>query len=154
MLKMNMRKIFGIIGLAAVLVLPAMAEVGTIDFSITNSIAANATTSVNLGNAVSVTGQDNAGLMLKVQGNAAGTGLITITFARSPNNTDWETSPKFTWVNSLNGTTAVVGYTNLSSTWIGAAGYLKVVSIVNADASCTGTNASLTLVKKTIKASP
>ena len=150
-----MRKILGIIGLAAAIIaVPAKAEVGTIDFGITNSIQKNSTITANLGNAVAVTGQDKAGLMLKFAGSVAGTGLVTVTIARSPNNVDWETTPQFTFIAAGTGTTPVVAYTNLDSSTIGSAGYLKVVSIVNADANLIGTNASLTLVKKTIKASP
>ena len=140
--------------MALALAVPAMGEVGMINFGITNSIANNATTSVNLGSVVSITGQENCGMMMKFQGSEAGTGLITVTFARSPDNSNWETSPRFTWINSLNGNTAVVGYTNFTATQIGAAGYLKVVSIANADANASATNASLYLCKKTVKAAP
>jgi hypothetical protein len=153
-----MKNFLGTMTVAAILAvaatLPARAEVGTIDFGITNSIANNYTTTVNLGNAVAITGQDRGGLMLSMTGSQAGTGLVTITFARSPDNVNWETTPRFTWAAALNGTTPVVACTNLDQTVVGAFGYLKVVSIVNADASCLGTAASLKLVKKTIKASP
>jgi hypothetical protein len=82
------------------------------------------------------------------------TDAITITFARSVDGTTWETTPRFTWATALNGTTAVVTYTNLNSSLIGAAGYLKVISIQNASATVLGTNASLTVIKKTLKPSP
>jgi hypothetical protein len=135
-------------------VLPARAEVGTISFGITNAIGANATTSANLGNAVKVDGQDNCSLMLKFQGDGSGTGAVTVTLARSPDNSNWETTPKWSFATALNNTTAVVFWTNMPAAQLGAAGYVKVTSIVNADATINGTNASLYLVKKTIKAAP
>jgi hypothetical protein len=150
-----MRKIIGIIGLSAALVAAsAMAEVGTISFGIGTRITNNVTMTAAgaIGAAVDIRGQDNCGLMLKMAGSEAGTGAVTVTLARSPDNVNWETTPRFTFIAALNGTTAVVAYTNLPAATIGAAGYLKVISIANADANATGTNASLTLVKKTIKA--
>jgi hypothetical protein len=145
-------------GLIAVAVLalawPAIAEVGTIDFSVTNKATANNTTTGNVGNSVAVTSQDRAGLMLKMQGDGSGTGNVTLTFARSADNSNWETTPRFTWTAALNNTTAVVACTNLDNTIVGAFGYLKVISIANADGSVNATNFSLTLTKKTIKPSP
>jgi hypothetical protein len=138
----------------AVAMLPAMADVGTENVGITNSIVNNATTSANVGRAIKIDKQDNVGLLFKFQGTAAGTDAITITFARSVDGTTWETTPRFTWATALNGTTAVVTYTNLNSSLIGAAGYLKVISIQNASATVLGTNASLTVIKKTLKPSP
>lgn len=149
-----MKKYISLFAILLAAAFTVQAEVGMVSFGITNTIGKDATTSVNLGSALSVTGQDNIGLMLKTAGSEAGTGLVTITFARSPDNVNWETSPRFTWVNSLNGVTPVVGYTNIPSSVIGAAGYIKVVSIVNADANVNGTNSALYLVKKTIKAAP
>jgi hypothetical protein len=137
------------------LALSAQAEVGMINFGITNAIGVNATTSVNLGNAVKIDNQDNCGIMLKFQGNAAGTEQILVTLKRSPDNVNWETLPTITGISAvLNGTTAVVAYTNLPAAVVGAAGYLKVSSIVNASATAGATNASLYLVKKTVKAAP
>lgn len=154
-----MKRLIAMIGtgaLAMVLLTPARAEVGSIDFGINPTVTNNvtSTSATAVGTAVAVTGQDACGLLFMTQGNAAGTGLVTITFQRSPDNVNWETSPKFTWINALNGTTAVVGYTNLPNTVVGAAGYIRVYSIQNADASASGTNSVLNIVKKTIKASP
>jgi hypothetical protein len=148
-----MKRIYTIIGLAGLMALPAVAEVGTIDFAITNKIGLSATTSTNLGNAVPVQAQDNCSLVLKFAGSDAGTGAVTVTLARSADNVNWETTPRWSFAAAFNGLTPVVFWTNMPASQLGAAGYVKVVSIVNAD-TINGTNASLTLVKKTIKASP
>jgi hypothetical protein len=132
----------------------ALADVSLLSFGITNRFINNATVTANMGNVVKVDGQDNAGLMLKMAGDQAGTGVITITFARSPDNSNWETTPRFTMTAAVNGVTPVVAYTNLNTATIGAAGYLKVISMANADASAICTNCSLYLVKKTIKHAP
>jgi hypothetical protein len=90
-------------------------------------------------------------VVLKFQGDGAGTGAITVTFARSSDGTVWETTPRVAWVTALNGNTAVVAYTNLNAALLGSAPYIKVMSIANADASRAATNASLTLVKKNLR---
>ena len=132
----------------------AYADVGIVDTSSTNSIAANVTTSVNLGNAIKIGKTDTVGIVHAFQGNAAGTGKITYTWARSADGTTWETDPKFATAATLNGTTAVVNYTNLPNTLIGPAQYIKLLSIANADASATATNATVKVIVKTLKPSP
>jgi hypothetical protein len=142
----------GVMGMMGVMT--ASAEVGLKSFGITNSIAANAThtSAANVGVAVKIDNRDNAGLMLKFQGNAAATEAITVTFARSPDNSNWETTPRFTWAAALNGNTAVVAYTNLSTAVVGGAGYLKVISIQNGNGGTVhATNASLHLIDKKIE---
>ena len=150
-----MKNIFRLTVAVALLALAPMAvqaDVGTLDFAVTNKMQANATTSVNMGNAVYIGAQDACGIEVKIQGDAAGTGVQTLTFARSVDNTTFETTPRFTMTTALNGTTAVVCYTNIPNTVIGAAGWLKCVTYQNADAVANATNVTIRLIKKTIKA--
>jgi len=141
--------------MVAVLVLPAFAEVGITDLGVTNKFTANYTTVANVSsNSVYLPKTTDVGLELQIQGDAAGTGLITMTFARSYDGIAWETTPRFTWQVPLNGTTAVVGVTNIAASTIQSAAYLKCVSIANADATANATNCVLRVVRKTIKPSP
>lgn len=149
----NMRNILGAALVAAVIglmALPAAGGVGTVNPGITNSIINNATTTVNVGTAVKVNDYDNVGVEFMFQGDRAGTGGLTVTFARSVDNVSWETTPRFAWAPALNGNTAVVAYTNFPSSIIGGAGWIKVVSIANADVSATATNARLRVILKKI----
>ena len=143
-----------ILSAVAALAIPAMADVGTIDFGITNKVINNATTTVNLGSGVLIDKQDQCSFEFRYQGDQAGTGGLTITFARSSDNVNFETTPRFTWAPVLNGNTAVVAWTNFPSAMIGASGYIKVISIANADVNASATNCVLRLVKKTIKFAP
>lgn len=78
---------------------------------------------------------------------------IVVTFARSADGVNFETTPRWTWTIPLNATTAVVGYTNLTDTSFGSAAYLRVVSVQNTGNNSV-TNFYIETVKKTIKASP
>lgn len=148
-----MRNLIRISLLAAIvgLATPAFADFGTTDLGINSRITNNATFTSNTGSPVKLANHDNVGFAFRFQGDQAGTGAITLTFARSVDGTNWETTPRFTWSVALNGNTAVVAYTNFPSAVIGAAGYLKVAQIANADANATATNASLTLIRKSLK---
>jgi len=53
----------------------------------------------------------------------------------------------------MNGTTAVVGYTNLNSDVLGAANAVKILQVANTN-SANLTNCSIQLLKKTVKAAP
>ena len=124
--------------------------------AITNKIAPGTTLTAAgvLGNGVRISKTDAAALELKMQGDAAETLGVTFTFARSADGTTYETTPRFTWVATLNGTTAVVAYTNLSNAVIGPAAYLKCVSIVSAATNANATNVTLRVLTKTLKPSP
>ena len=138
----------------AALAMPAMAEQGYTSFGCTNTVRSNMTVTVNLGNGLKIDNQDNAGIMVRAQGDAAGTGTITVTWARSHDNSNFETTPRFTTLLALNGNTAVLFYTNWSTAVVGAAGYIKPVSIANADTGANATNFTIWLVKKTVKPAP
>jgi len=147
-----MKQIKALIIIAAILaasVATALADAGTQDFGITNQIVAAGTESSNVGSAINVSKQVDGGLGLvaRVQGSSAGTSNITVTLARSPDGTVWETTPRFTWIFPLNGTTEVVAYTNLASGLLGAAHSVKIISVANADDTIV-TNAYIKAVLK------
>ena len=77
-------------------------------------------------------------------------GAVTFTLARSPDGTVWETTPRWTWAVTLNGTTEVVAVTNIAGSIIGATHSLKVISVANADDTIV-TNAYLKVVKKQVQ---
>jgi len=133
----------------------ARADVGLTDLAITNTIKAAVLTTANVSsNSAYVSKVDSVGLELQCQGDAAGTGAITLTLQRSLDGLIWETTPKFTWATALNGTTAVVAYTNLADTLIGPAAYFRVYSISNGDGTANATNCVLRVIRKTLKPSP
>lgn len=130
-------------------VLPCQAQKTSItDVGITNSIAANATTTANLGSAIDLRKHRDCGLLLSFQGDAAGTDNITVTIVRSLDSSTWESTPGISWVTAANGTTAVNSYTNLTTSQLGAARYIKILSIANAAASANMTNCSLKVIRK------
>lgn len=129
--------------------LPAFADVSTDNVGITNTIAANTTTTLNLGSGIPVKNDRTLGAELRLQGNASGTGAVTVVWARSlDEGTTYETTPRFSWVTALNGTTAVVARTNLPSWFLENSTHVKIISIQNADASAGGTNASLRIARQ------
>lgn len=137
------------------LTMNVMADATYQDFGITNRVMANGTTSVNLGSGLKIDNQDNASAMFLFQGDAAGTGAMTITWARSHDGTNYETTPRFVTATALNGNTAVIFFTNLIPiTHIGASIFIKPVSIANADVTANATNCSLLLLKKNPKRAP
>lgn len=127
---------------------PARAEVGIINTAVTNSIAENATTTANMGNAVKVDRNTDVAVVCAFQGSAAGTSTLTYNWARSIDGTTWETFPRPSFIFTQNGTTAVVGYTNLPSAWVGAAHSIKLVSIVHSGATGAITNHSVKIAVK------
>jgi hypothetical protein len=145
-----------LLGITALIVVrEARADQGIQDFAITNVVRSNTTVTVNLGSGLKISEQDQCGIMLMGQGDAAGSsGVLTLTFARSVDGTNWETHPKFTVLSAVNGTTAILEYTNLSSAVIGAAGWIKPVSVQSADTSANLTNVFLYLSKKNTKRAP
>jgi len=130
------------------LALPAQAEVGVINLGATNTIAENATTAANLGVAVKVDRVTDVAVVASFQGSAAGASAVTYTWARSIDGVNYETTPRPTTVWAQNGTTAVIGYTNLPSAWVGAAAYIKLVGIASGGATGNLTNHSVKIAIK------
>lgn len=145
--------------LAAALVLAvcsppaALADTG-VDTVISAGTITNSTTRSSGFTDISISKQDNVGVVLRFTG--AGTNAVdnlVVTFARSADGSNFETTPRWTWTVPLNATTAVVGYTNLNASALGAAAYLRVVSVQNTGNN-NATNVYIEVIKKTIKASP
>lgn len=143
-----MKTILSILILAATLVSTWGAAVSVVNISATNSIAVNTTISENMGNAVQIANHRDVGLEVRFQGSAAGTTAVIYTFLRSNDGTTWETVPGLTAGFAQNGTTAVVGYTNLPLAAIGAAGWIKLSSVQNQDADAVLTNHSVRIILK------
>ena len=142
-----------IVAFTVLCTIPVRADVGTIDFGITNSIAAVSTntTAPTIGSAVNIDNVDNVGLVFTGAASTASSTNVVITFARSADNSNWETTPQFTWTVPCTGLVTNVAYTNIPSSMVGSAGYLKVVSIANTGATAIMTNASLIAVKKKLR---
>jgi hypothetical protein len=114
------------------LAVSAVAQVSAVDFISGGTIYSNVTKTTGF-TAVKIDKHKEVGLQLKFQGDRATTGVMTYILARSMDGSTYETSPRLTFAVAANGNTAVVLYTNLTSTWVGSAKYLKIVSIANAD---------------------
>ena len=100
----------------------AMADVGITDLTVTNTVTASFLTTGNVSsNSAYLSKVERAGIELQCQGSAAGTGAITLTLQRSLDGSVWETTPLLTWATALNGTTALVAYTNLTADILGSA---------------------------------
>lgn len=131
---------------AALSVASYATEVSPITVTLTNSLAANATTTANLGSVVDLRKWDSVGLQLKFTGIATNAGNLTVSLARSVDGSNWETTPLVAWVVALDSTNSVIGYTNFSVQGIS---YLKVASIANSASSANvATNASLVVLRK------
>lgn len=143
-----MNKLIFTIAVSALIALAtqARADVGTVTL-LSGTLTNNSTWTIN--STAKVDDNEIVGVQAVATGNQAGTGNITLTFARSGDGVEFETTPRFTWVFALNGTTKVVAYTNLTTT-VGAAHSIRLVSVANADASCSATNATILLIKKRV----
>jgi hypothetical protein len=122
--------------------------------NLTNTIGKATTESANVGDAIKIDKTDTLGMCLSFCGDAATNGNIVLTFARSPDNSTWETTPQFTWTVVNNASTNTVCWTNWPDTVIGCAPYLKLVSVSNTNPWVNLTNFTLYLIRKTIKPSP
>jgi len=133
----------------------AMADVGITDLTVTNTVTASFLTTGNVSsNSAYLSKVERAGIELQCQGSAVGNSNITLTLQRSLDGIVWETTPMLTWATALNGTTALVAYTNLTADILGAAAYLRVYSISNGNATANATNVVVRVIRKTIKPSP
>jgi hypothetical protein len=153
-----MKRILITVAVLAALVLPVLADVSTQDISCTNTAVYNATQSANMGNAVKLDKTDMVGVMVRIQGNNAAvvTGSssnVVFTFSRSGNGTTYETTGGLTVTNTFNADSAVNTWTPWTKDQIGAAGYIKLVSIYNPHSAVSATNVQVIIVKKSIKPS-
>ncbi len=117
--------------------------------ALTNTLNNTTTVTANLGNAISLNAVESLGFAYTWQGSVAGnTNNITFTFARSIDNTNWETTPKLTWVIPMNGATTNTAYTNWGSAYIGPAAWIKILSAQNGDNACNATGGVFKVSKK------
>ena len=134
---------------------PVQADVGTVDFGITNSIAAALTngTAAQCGTAVNIDNVDNIGVVFSGYGSAAGTSNVKITFALSGDGTTYATNTgTFDWyIPAVASGIRFTAYTNIPNTVVGSAGYIQVYQLGNANTTANITNASLTVIKKKLR---
>ena len=155
-----------LIGLSAALTPPAHAD----SFQVTNivnvsvSIVADPTNANNIltGSAIPVPNQKELGFYIKGYNANANASALTVKMIRAggpgypvinSTNRDWETASAAALTITAT-TPAAVGpwywYTNLNADIIGSAAYVGVLSVTNATASASFTNAEFGLVKKII----
>lgn len=134
--------------MASLLAVSGVAQVSVINLGCTNSIAVNTTIAENMGNAVNLERHTTVGIESRFQGSAAGTTAVIHLFKVSTDGTTYETLPSFAFNVPQNGTTAVVAFTNMPATHLGAAKYLKLYSIQNQDADAVLTNYSVRVILK------
>jgi hypothetical protein len=65
-------------------------------------------------------------------GTNAGTANVILAFNVSADGTNWSTTTPFSYTLPMNGTTAVIGYTNFPSTLLDNVAYLRLAYISNA----------------------
>lgn len=130
---------------------PALADdAGLVSFSAPATITNNAANTTVTGSVIKIDKQHAVGLVIKTSGTQAGTGNIAVQLARSYDGTNFESSPPTTlrFTNALAGATTIIGYHEIPSSVVGSAHSLKITSIQNYDASASGTNTTIGLVKK------
>ena len=127
---------------------PLRAETGAVNF-LTSGTVTNATTRTNGFADVKVDNNEIASLQVAFQGSGTATGTVRLILARSMDGTTFETTPRMTNGFSLNNTTNVVGFTNL--TQLGAAHTLRLISAQNDDNVASATNVTISVVKKVVK---
>lgn len=143
----TMKKLLAVLTLG-LLAFGARADVSrSASFGVTNTAAANVTTTANVGSAIDIGNWQNIALQCSFVGSATTNNNLVITFSRTIDDPDsstavWETTPKFTWTIPTDGTNSVVGFTNMPRDTISAVRGLKVLSIQN---TATNTLSSLTL---------
>lgn len=146
---MQPKKFLVALAMLSLLALSARAEVGAVNVLSAGTLTNNATRTTGFTD-VKIDRNEVVACQVNLQGDQAGTGAITLTWARSKDGSTFETTPRFTVVTALNGNTAVVAFTNLTAL-TGAAHSLRLISAQNADASASATNVTISIVKKTVK---
>lgn len=117
----------------------------TNDLAIATTITNGATHTVTATNYVDCTRYSEVCFEFSFQGTNANTAPATISFVRSGRLGVWETTPFTAITLAANGTSAVVGLTNIQ---MGAAGYIKPYQIIFTTASNDVTNAVLKAIQK------
>lgn len=138
--------------LAFLTVPPIQADVGTINLGVTNFFKAQtgyfgAQYSTNT---IPCDNVDNFDLVLTGAGSAAGTDVITLSFAPcvDASRTLLATNTTYSFSFAAPGANAFRVRTNFPASVVGSAGAFALVQITNAAANCNLTNVTLHMVKK------
>lgn len=134
--------------IAFTLALTVLADTGAVNL-FTNGTVANNTTRTTGFTDVKVNDNEIVSLQVEAACVQVGTGDLRLTLARSKDGLTFETAPRQVIGFALNGTTAIVGFTNL--TQLGGTHTLRLISVQNADASAIATNVTISVVKKTVR---
>jgi len=155
-----------IISLVAALALSApsvVAEVSAINLStsangsLTNVIPAASTTTTQLGNGANLSQFKTVALQASFVLTTTNVGNLVLTFARSgtqlgsdtsPLNATYENATTFTWTLANNGTTNVVGLTNLPATFIDGVSAIKLISAQNSASAGAVSNLNVLISRK------
>lgn len=105
--------------------------------TVTNTVPDNSTTTVLMGNAITVTRYKEIGVSASFALDAAGTNACTFKFATSLDGTNYQTTAPLLMTLTPAGPTAV--HTNCTFQ-LGAAGYFKMISITCGNNSAAMTN--------------
>ena len=158
-----MKRILALVSALALSAYPVVAEVSAINLStsgngsLTNVIPAASTTSTQLGNGANLSQYKSVALQVSFALTTTNVGNLVLTFARSgsqlgsdssPLNATYETATTFTWTLANNGTTNVVGLTNLPATFIDGVSAIKLVSAQNSASAGAITNLNVLISRK------
>jgi hypothetical protein len=126
-----MKKLFAfVLGLVALIATTANAQVYTVNtLTLTNTVAGSTTITPNV--AIPNAGRyDQLSIQATFVLASSGTSGVNFTVQRSLDGTNWETTPSQTLTVTAAGTSSVTGILDFS---YGAAGYLRLASIVNSN---------------------
>lgn len=155
-IKFSLFKFIVVLAVIALLAAIAMPQIARADDASLVSFGAPATITNNVantgvtGSAIKIDKQHSVALVIKTSGTQAGTGNVAVQLARSYDGTNFESSPPTTlrFTNALAGATTIIGYHEIGADVVGSAHSLKITSIQNYDASASGTNTTIGLLKK------
>lgn len=129
----------------------------TANGSLTNVIPAATTASTQLGNGANLSQWKTVALQASFVLTTTNVGNLVLTFARSgsqlgsetsPTQATYETATTWTWTLANNGTTNVVGLTNLPATFIDGVSAIKLISAQNTASAGAVSNLSLLITRK------
>ena len=147
----------------ALVALTARGEVSVVNLSttangsLTNVIPAATTASTQLGNGANLSQWKTVALQASFVLTTTNVGNLVLTFARSgsqlgsetsPTQATYETATTWTWTLANNGTTNVVGLTNLPATFIDGVSAIKLISAQNTASAGAVSNLSLLITRK------
>lgn len=147
----------------ALVALTARGEVSVVNLSttangsLTNVIPAATTASTQLGNGANLAQWKTVALQASFVLTTTNVGNLVLTFARSgsqlgsetsPTQATYETATTWTWTLANNGTTNVVGLTNLPATFIDGVSAIKLISAQNTASAGAVSNLSLLITRK------